>query len=159
MTTTPGHPYPGFLFEVRLVQAGGGTPLCSARFAECSGLEANMEPKSIREGGRNWGQVQRVGHVDFATVVLRRGMTRSRDLWTWFSYTTLKGKHALRMGAEIAMLDFADAAQPHRPVVTWTLAAAMPVKFKVGDLNAQTSQIAIEELHFVHEGLDLKAGS
>ena len=35
----------------------------------------------------------------------------------------------------------------------WMLKNAMPVKFRVGDLNAKGSDVAIEELHLVHEGL------
>ena len=32
----------------------------------------------------------------------------------------------------------------------------MPVKFRAGDLNAKGNDIAIEELHLVHEGLKLE---
>ncbi len=47
----------------------------STAFAEVTGLEATMEPRAIREGGRNWGQHQRAGQVSFATVVFKRGIT------------------------------------------------------------------------------------
>jgi hypothetical protein len=33
---------------------------------------------------------------------------------------------------------------------------ALPTKFKTADYNATFNQIAIEELHFVHEGLTHK---
>ncbi len=35
----------------------------------------------------------------------------------------------------------------------WRLHNVMPVKFRVGDLNARGSDVAVEELHLVHEGL------
>lgn len=38
----------------------------------------------------------------------------------------------------------------------WRLRNAMPVKFRVGDLNAKGSDVAVEELHLVHEGLRLE---
>ncbi len=41
------------------------------------------------------------------------------------------------------------------PRLVWTLANALPVKFKGADLSASAAQVAIEELHFVHEGLTL----
>ncbi len=44
-----------------------------------------MEPKVIKAGGANYGAAQRVGPVSFATVVLKRGMTSTRDLWNWFA--------------------------------------------------------------------------
>ena len=31
----------------------------------------------------------------------------------------------------------------------------MPVKFRIGDLSARGNEIAIEELHLVHEGLHM----
>jgi hypothetical protein len=53
-------------------RGGGSIPLCSGAFSECTGLEATMEPKVIKEGGRNYGPAQRAGTVTFATVVLKR---------------------------------------------------------------------------------------
>ena len=38
-------------------------------------------------------------------------------------------------------------------MTAWQLDRAMPVKFKFADLNAKASEIGIEELHLVHEGL------
>ncbi len=131
---------------------GGGTgeesPLCQGAFSELSGLEATMEPRSIREGGRNWGQLQRPGAVSFATVVLKRGITRSRDLWWWFQLVG-QGGYASRLTAEIELRDSAG-----QRVMTWTLARAMPVKFKASDLNARGADVGVEELHIVHEGLE-----
>ena len=48
--------------------------ISSGAFAELTGLEANMEPKAIKEGGLNTGQHQRVGPVSHATAVLKRGL-------------------------------------------------------------------------------------
>jgi phage tail-like protein len=131
--------------------AGGPQPVAGGAFAECSGLEATMEPKAIREGGNNYGVHQRVGPVTFATVILRRGMTLNRDLWTWFHQVTLLGGFTHRMDIEIVHLDL----DGRTPVRTWHLDRALPVKFKSSDLNARGAEIAIEELHLVHEGLKL----
>lgn len=132
---------------------GTGTEvtLCSGAFAECTGLEATMEPKVIKVGGRNYGPAQRAGQVTFATVILKRGMTTTRDLWKWFQLVA-GGAYAYRLSAEIAMQN------PNgSPVLTWGLARAMPVKFKAADLNARGTEIGIEELHLAHEGLSLIA--
>ena len=131
--------------------SGGPQAVAGGAFAECTGLEATMEPKVIREGGRNYGVHQRVGSVTFATVVLRRGMTLNRDLWTWFHQVTLLGAYTHRMDVEIVHLDL----DGRTPVRTWRLDRALPVKFKSSDLNGRGAEIAIEELHLVHEGLNL----
>jgi phage tail-like protein len=131
---------------------GGPVALCGGAFAECSGLEATMEPKALDAGGANYGAAQRAGRVHFATVVLRRGVTPTQDLWQWFQLVA-GGGYAVRLSAEIAMLD-----RGGEPVVTWGLRRALPIKFKAADLDASGKEIGIEELQLVHEGLQLLRG-
>ena len=132
--------------------AGGAVNICSGAFAECTGLEATMEPKVIKEGGANYGAAQRVGPVTFATVVLKRGMTSTRHLWDWFALVA-GGASPWRLDARIEMRDTAGVA-----VLAWHLDNALPVKFKAADLNAKGSEIGVEELHLAHEGLRLDTG-
>lgn len=124
-------------------------PVCSGSFSECTGLEATMEPKVIKEGGRNYGVVQRSGPVTFATVVLKRGMTKTRDLYKWFEMVG-KGAYSYRLAATVTMFDTAG-----KGVLAWRLEKALPLKFKAADLNAKGTEIGIEELHLAHEGLSL----
>lgn len=126
-------------------------PLCSGAFAECTGLEATMEPKVIKAGGSNYGAAQRVGPVTFATVVLKRGMTSTRDLWNWFQAVN-GGAYSYRLTVRITM-----QSPDGEPVLTWVLDRALPVKFKAADLNARGTEIGIEELHLAHEGLRLES--
>ena len=141
------------VFTENRLAAGGNAnstkPIAGGAFAECSGLEATMEPKVIKEGGMNYGSHQRVGTVSFATVILRRGMTLNKDLWEWFHQVTLLGSYTHRMDVDIRHLDF----DGKTVVRTWQLNRALPVKFKSSDLNAKSAEVAIEELHLVHEGL------
>ena len=106
-----------------------------------------MEPKVIKEGGRNYGPAQRVGPVTFSTVVLKRGMTLSRDLWRWFELVQ-SGAYAYRLDVTISMMNTAG-----REVLAWKLLRALPVKFKAADMNSTRADLAIEELHLAHEGL------
>jgi phage tail-like protein len=146
-----------FNFEVDFkedsLSEGGGTAdvtLCSGSFFECTGLEATMEQKVIKEGGHNYGVVQRSGPVTFATVVLKRGMTTTRHLWRWFELVTSKGGYSYRLAAFIKMKN-----QKGEVMLTWKLEKAMPVKFKAADLNAKGTEVGVEELHLAHEGLTL----
>lgn len=154
------YPLIGFNFEVTFTVAsltdeasdGADKALCSGSFSEVSGLEASMEPKVIKEGGRNYGVVQRAGQVTFSTVVLKRGMTEVRDLWKWFDLLA-RGKYAKRLNVRVTMQD-----ELGIPVLTWLLRRALPIKCKAGDLNASSNAVAIEELHIAHEGLELDTG-
>jgi len=152
-------PVPVFRFLVEFTEdpidtssgpGAGDVPLCAGAFSDCTGLEATMEPKVIKEGGRNYGPVQRAGQVTFATVILKRGVTSTRDLWRWFDLINGQAKYAYRLQATITMF-----AVDGSGVLSFYLEKAMPVKFRVSDLNARGTEVAIEELHLVHEGLSV----
>lgn len=161
-------PLPAFAFHVSFVaqedgEAAGRRPLQQldepmlGGFSDVSGLEATMEPKAITEGGRNYGPHQRGGPVTFATVVLKRGVIESRHLWQWWSLVAGGDgqpnggwRRSNRYDVVIAMMRARD------PLVGWRLRNAMPVKFRVGDLNARGTELAVEELHLVHEGMDME---
>lgn len=147
------YPYNIFRFQVDFVDSKSKESLrvCNGAFAECTGLEATMEPFVIREGGQNYGAAQRAGTVSFATVILKRGMTKTRHLWKWFSLVA-EGAYAYRMDATVTLF-----TTEGKPAIAWELKRCMPVKFKAADLNALSIAIGIEELHLAHEGMKLKA--
>lgn len=164
-------PFPGFAFHVHFAPvdpnggpgapAGGGfrpfggvAPEIAGGFSEISGLEASMEAKAIKVGGQNYGPVQRAGPVSFATVVLKRGIIEARYLWSWWALFAGANGAANGGWAPANRCDVSIALIRGRtPVIGWKLKNAMPVKFRVGDLNARGTDILIEELHLVHEGL------
>jgi phage tail-like protein len=154
------HPLPVFRFQVDFFETsadatkpGSGTsiPLCSGSFSECTGLEATMEPFVIRPGGVNYGAIQRVGKVTFATVILRRGMTTTRHLWRWFSLVTQGGAYAYRLNSKVTVFD-----HEGNPQLRWLLDRTLPIKFKAADLNALSVNVGIEELQLTHQGLTLE---
>ncbi|HGX93129.1 MAG TPA: phage tail protein [Candidatus Tenderia sp.] len=142
-----------FRFKVSLYTQGNGQLICGGSFSEVSGLEASMEVKTLREGGRNYGEVQLAGQTTFATIVLKRGVTEIGDLWSWFDITTQQGNYGYRLSGEIDVLDPGEA---EKVLLRWKLSNCMATKFKGPDLSATAAQIAIEELELVHEGLNLE---
>lgn len=133
----------------------GEMPICQGAFSDCTGLEATMEPKIIKAGGWNYGARQRPGPVTFSTVILKRGITRSRDLWNWFSHINEQGRFALRLNVTIRVAGMGEELTGD--TLTIRLARALPVKFKCADLNARGTEISVEELHLAHEGLTLES--
>lgn len=148
-----------FRFVVTLYPEGGKdkTPLCAGAFSEVSGFDFTMTPKTIQEGGRNWGEVQLAGNTKFAPITLKRGITSLKDLYQWFDITSRQANYALRLCGQIDVFDRSmnGKEEVKKPVLRWTLARAMAVKFKGPDLSATASQVAVEELQLVHEGLEL----
>jgi phage tail-like protein len=176
ITVAPGQDmqalYGNFAFYVQfdsaslLWSSGATNPQMLGAFSEISGIEATMEHKVIREGGYNYGSRMRSGPVSFGTVILKRGIARSQALWRWWAKfagadTYVDGWGDLRSDVLIGLLTPNAPQQPgsardpndRKIAMGWRLQKAMPVKFRVGDLNAKGSDVAVEELHLVHEGL------
>jgi phage tail-like protein len=147
-----------FRFKVSLYHSASNELLCAGYFSEVTGFELTMEPRVIKEGGLNWGEHQRSGPTKFAPIILKRGVTSVNDLWTWFDITTRQASYGYRLTGEITVLGNPTAGQTvtDNAVMVWKLTGVLPTKFKGPDLNATASQVAIEELQLVHEGLELQ---
>lgn len=150
-------PFAPFRFRVRLLDEAGALPespreLCRAAFSEVTGIEATMTPKKIVEGGRNDAEIHRAGPTSHSVVTLKRGFVRAGDLWTWWDAVVRGGRPDARLTVVIEIRAGADDDAAPRVVVR--LSRALPIKFKAPDLSSTASQVAVEELQFVHEGLD-----
>lgn len=133
-------PYKRFNF---LVQIEG---ISQAGFSEVSGLETSIDPIDYREGGdriiRKLPGLRRVGNV-----TLKRGVTKSSELQDWHK-NILQGQLD-RRNVAIILLD--DTGQE---VVRWNLLDAWPCKWTGPDLDALSSEVAIEALELCAEGLE-----
>jgi phage tail-like protein len=146
-----------FRFEVNLYNEKDEQMLCRGYFSEVSGLELTMEPRVITEGGRNWGEHQRVGVTKFSPVILKRGVTDINDLWAWFDATTRGANYGYRLQGEIKVFGSTfDENKVPKTVMIWKLGGVLPTKFKGSDLSSTANQVAIEELHLVHESLTIE---
>jgi phage tail-like protein len=138
--------------------SGGSQAICSGQFSEVTGFEASMEPHTITEGGRNWGEIHRAGKTNFSTLVLKRGMTSDRGLWTWFQGVAT-GAYAYRLNARVVMLGAAQDNIESAGLLRWEFANCLPIKLKAADLSSSSTEVGIEELHINHEGMRLMAES
>ena len=141
-------PFITFNFKV-LIEAEPGKVLCDAEFSDCDGLEINMEPKTIREGGNNGRQIHLAGPVSYGQLSLKRGMTADFALWRWFEQ--VQRDRTLRASGRILML----ASDRSRADVRFDLTGCLPVKLKAPTLSAKDGEIAIEEMQIAYEPLHL----
>lgn len=159
-------PDPG-LNPVLGAPAGAASAALTATFAEVSGLNAEMETEEYREGGLNTGPLKFVKWGKYPNVVFKRGVTPNTDLWDWY-YQVLYGDQAvLRKNGIIVLTDrsaagAASASVPalpgltglgRLPIAAWSFINGLPEKLQGPGLNAKSSEIAIETLEIVHEGL------
>lgn len=153
-----------FRFEVTLTRSSSQAPAGSAPaelgdggFAECSGLELEADVREYLEGGRNDGVVRRVGRAKLVPLVLKRGMfvrgnSADKALWGWLTGMVNGTLPIPRYSGLIKVYD----PSKTRVLAQWTFERGLPSKVTGPALNAKTGEIAIEELHIVHEGLRLE---
>jgi phage tail-like protein len=139
-----------FLVEIEVDNNGVSNPICSMLFSDVDGLEMNLEPKTIREGGRNTGPVHMAGGVGYGQLSLKRGMTANFDLWNWFEAVAAPGNGGLRGSADIVMLA-GDGTQQAQ----FRLTGCLPIKVKAPALNAKDGLIAIEEMTVLYESMTM----
>jgi phage tail-like protein len=144
------HPFTAFNFLVEIEVEGVAERLCHAAFSECDGLEASLEPQTIREGGRNSGPVHLSGRVSYAQLSLKRGMTANVDLWRWFERVNGPGGGGIRATADVVMLTGTRQEQ-----LRFRLERCIPVKLKASALNATDGQLAIEEMQIAYEAMSV----
>jgi len=144
------YPFVTFNFGVEITLPGFSGPLCGASFSECDGLEMTMEVKSLREGGNNGVQIRLPGPMSYGQLVLKRGMTKDRDLWDWF--LDVNADPSRRASAEVVV--FSSEAGAFTEQERFVLTGCIPVKLKAPALNAKDGLIAIEELQVAYERLE-----
>lgn len=146
-----------FQFRVTLSSSSGQTPLTDGAFAECSGLDMEMDVGEYVEGGRNNGVLQRAGRAKVSRITLRRGMlypasgTVNIELWRWFQDVVDGVRPLRRYDGTVSVLD-----EDSRSVAKWTFVRGLPAKLIGPQLNAATGAVAVEELQIAHEGLRME---
>jgi phage tail-like protein len=136
-------PYAGFRF---LVEIDG---VASAGFTEVSGLSAGIEPVDYREGSDRGAARKLPGLRKFDDVTLKRGFTANRDLWDWFK-SGLDGA-VQRRTVRIILL-----GEDRTPVGRWILREAWISRWEGPHLATGGSDVAMETIVLVHEGLDFE---
>ena len=147
-------PVCGYNFTITLIDSSSALttvlstidPAPQGGFAECSGLEMNLQIEEHREGGNNGKVLRFPSRVTWSNIRLRRGVIRSEDLWKWhFGFVEGKGKR--RDGMIVLQNEL------HDTVRVWRFTRGLPVKWVGPSMNALQSQVAIEELEIAHEGI------
>lgn len=122
--------------------------LPAATFKSVSGLSMEVEVIEYREGGDTSAIRKLPGTLRYPNVTLKRGLAAGDALWQWM-LKSAAGTHDPRK-VTVAIYD-ADG----KPIRTFILHDAFPVKWEAGDLDASGNEIAIESIEIAHEGLEL----
>src|SRR6476620_11641419 len=117
-------------------------------FQEVSGLDAQSEEIKYRHGDSpEFSTIKMPGMKKVGNVTMRKGTFKSDSkFWDWFNQ--IKMNTVKRLPVTISLLD-----ETGSPTMVWTLTNAWPTKITGTDLKAEGSEVAIETLEIVHEGL------
>lgn len=123
----------------------GGTNI---GFMEVSGLSIEIDVVSYREGSSPESSERLMpGLKRYSPIVLKRGIVKSdNEFYKWIN--TAQFNVIERRDVTISLLN-----ESHEPVVTWKVKNAFPSKLEYSPLYSRASEVAIESLTLVHEGL------
>jgi phage tail-like protein len=89
------------------------------------------------------------GSTKFGNITIKRGVDNNLDLWKWRKQVIDQGPEAVRLDGTIELLDV-----DFQPVATYTFRQGWPSKYTGPDLNAASTEVAIETIEITHEGLE-----
>jgi len=135
-------PYRGYNF---LVEIDGIT---RAGFRECSGLDSTQDPIEYREGNEGLTARKLPGLNKYSNISLKWGITDDAELWDWRQQVMDGNIAGARKNGSIVLMD--DTGEEK---VRWNFREGWPTKWTGPSLNATGSDIGIETLDIVHEGL------
>ncbi len=125
-------------------------PWLSGAFRECSGLGSETETAEYKASGPG-GQfvIQKVpGNMKWSNINLKRGISSSMDAWKWRKEVEEGKVDSARSNGSIIMYN-----QTGAEVARWNFTRGWPSKISGPSMNANGTEIGIEELEIVHEGL------
>ena len=134
-------PYLSFRFKVKI---GDNTVI---GVNEVSGLSAETDVESFREGGVNTHEQQLIGPTKYPSkLILKRGLADAK-LWRW--YVKVMSGSIERRNVAILLQD----NPGEKTVWKWILHKACPVKWSGPDFRAGTAEVAFESIELIHQGL------
>ena len=150
MSEVRDDPYPAFNFLVEIPSLGIDGDSVQAGFSEVSGLEIEQEMIAYRNGNERRTTPRMIpGLAKYAPLVLKRGVTGSTALWGWMQQCV--SGSCERASGHIKLLN-----EQRDVVMAWKFSDAVPRRLTGPVLDANSSELAIETLELVHQGLELE---
>jgi phage tail-like protein len=135
------YPLPAFHFALRFSGASGAL---DTAFQEVSGIGAEMETETYREGGENRFVHQLPKGVKATRLVLKRGIAAlDSPLVNWCKAVLESG---LGTAVETKSVQVALLNELSAPVRVWSFDSAWPVKWSVEAFGAKKNEVAIESI-------------
>lgn len=149
---TPDQFYQTVNFHFR-VEFSLGEKGFDMRFQSVTGLDSTLETETVKEGGEN-----RFEHVipvrrKYGPLVLKRGLLTPSEssITEW-----LKDAFDNEMVTPIETLNISLLNEDHEVLMYWVVNNVWPRSWKIGELNAERSEVLIETLELNYNRLLFK---
>ena len=145
-----------FYLEIKL---NGSKDSVDGYFMECSGFQVEQSvieicevtPQLWGKTGNTKGRMTRTkipGHSTYANLVLRRGLTVSTALWDWMESIQNSDWASQRRNGSLVIYNQAAEEQ-----FRFEFKGAWPIRYKISDVTAISSDHEIEEIEVAIEEL------
>lgn len=142
-------PYSGFNFLVEIDGVFPDGKAVVAGFSEVSGLESDSDVVEYRNGNEDITKRKLPGLKKFSNITLKRGFTKSAELWKWRK-GVMDGKTE-RLSGAVVLLN-----EAREPALRYNFRAGWPSKWQGPALHAGNSEVAIETLEIACEAIELE---
>lgn len=133
-----------------------------AAFSEVTGIEASVDVVEFRQGNaHSLAPVKIPGLVKHGNITLKMGYTIGNSFKKWVQECVSETRGAMpRKTVTIELLDIRDKSpdttyESVQGNITWLLKEAWVTKYSGPDLNASTSEVAIETVELAYEELTI----
>ncbi|MEZ5104841.1 MAG: phage tail protein [Draconibacterium sp.] len=132
--------YPPIGFHFMVEFTGISTQKYDHQFQSVSGLNVDLDTEEIAEGGENRFKHKIPVRTKYPNLVLKRGLLIDSGVIEWCR-KALEDFEFKPINLTVKLLD-----EKHDPLVSWNIVHAYPVKWDVGEFNAEESKLVIESL-------------
>jgi len=117
-------------------------------FQRVSGLGRELSVTQHREGGENAKNLWLADKVEHGSLVLERGVMRLSPLTLQFD-RVLRRESTAWANVVIMLLDH----NMLLPVTVWTISNALPVSWRIGDMDASSNSVLINTLELRYQDM------
>lgn len=132
------YPPPGFHFKVEF--SGISTKKEDHQFQSVSGLTVDLDTEEIAEGGENRFKHKIPVRTKYANLTLKRGLLVDSGVINWCR-KALEDFEFEPINLTVKLLN-----EEHEPLLSWSIVHAYPVKWDIGEFNAEENKLVIESM-------------
>lgn len=144
-----GNYYPPLGYHFRVESLDSDAEI-QAQFQSVSGLSVQRETEEVVEGGENRFKHKLPGRTSVSNLVLKRGILTDAGFVKWCR-AAMEDFDISPINLTVSLLN-----DEHKPLITWNVFHAWPVKWGIGDFNAEASNIVIESIELTYQSFRLQ---